>query len=438
MNGEITGKGVKKWIDGKTYEGEWLCGEMNGKGIWTSADGKEQYDGNFVMNKRSGSGYLRLRNGDTYSGTFQDNLFHGKGAYLKEGCFFIESNFENGIVNGNGDVKWHKIAAYSGNIKGGRLSGYGQFSSSDNSFSYQGPFLNGKVLYKPTKSQVSLDRSFFVEPEVSNPTNSKDKKKGSAPKKGEKEDPNMLATVEKGSELGILSVCMSYERTKGLIDSDISSEYNEYREFLDGSKFSFAVYPRALPNLHEARRRLLLKVRRYIPRQIEKAAKGAGAQIISPELLAEELGDTIDLWVRSHTLDETSNMWSRFPSNSYRYMDGVNALSGERLLLESGSSMSTFMHADEYGVMCFSPPLVEKDMQTKGYGEGIVLPLSQFRKSIAWSTSNNSISYLVDFRLNSALLDHDIRYYTVIILHWMHMRLLLYSYLCMILQCYAN
>ncbi len=34
------GHGVKKWVSGTTYDGEWLLDMEHGKGVYTDSDGK--------------------------------------------------------------------------------------------------------------------------------------------------------------------------------------------------------------------------------------------------------------------------------------------------------------------------------------------------------------------------------------------------------------
>lgn len=49
------------WSDGRSYEGEWLNGGMNGQGIMKWPDGRK-YEGNYLSDKKHGFGILEWRN----------------------------------------------------------------------------------------------------------------------------------------------------------------------------------------------------------------------------------------------------------------------------------------------------------------------------------------------------------------------------------------
>lgn len=70
MDGEIEGKGIKTWPDGRRYEGSFKRGEACGEGYFTCPSG-ESYMGTWVENRRHGQGELVLPRGQgTYTGEF--------------------------------------------------------------------------------------------------------------------------------------------------------------------------------------------------------------------------------------------------------------------------------------------------------------------------------------------------------------------------------
>lgn len=57
----MNGKGVYKWEDGRTYEGEYLNDKKHGYGEYTWADGRK-YIGQWAEGKQHGLGIILLPN----------------------------------------------------------------------------------------------------------------------------------------------------------------------------------------------------------------------------------------------------------------------------------------------------------------------------------------------------------------------------------------
>lgn len=75
VDGEIVGKGLKRWADGRRYEGGFQRGEASGEGHFTSPSG-ESYSGTWSENRRHGRGNLVLPNGQgRYTGEFQRHRY---------------------------------------------------------------------------------------------------------------------------------------------------------------------------------------------------------------------------------------------------------------------------------------------------------------------------------------------------------------------------
>lgn len=87
------GKGTYRWPSGQKYVGEWKNGEINGKGIITYQEpdlpkedpnyrnANKQYEGEFKNGLFDGHGKLSRWNGDTYTGSFASDKFHGPGTW---------------------------------------------------------------------------------------------------------------------------------------------------------------------------------------------------------------------------------------------------------------------------------------------------------------------------------------------------------------------
>jgi hypothetical protein len=146
----------------------WRTNVMDGDGIYT---------GQMLNNHKNGLGKLLLNSGDTYSGYFQLDLYHGMGKlYTKEfvyegewfkgkkqgfGIYYNDKvkysgNWDNDFCHGLGTETWEGVCVYTGTFFYGKKQGQGrcQFSNLsyysgnffDNQFSGSGEFLweNGK------------------------------------------------------------------------------------------------------------------------------------------------------------------------------------------------------------------------------------------------------------------------------------------------------
>jgi hypothetical protein len=104
--------------NGCAYEGEWAMGKKDGEGseIYVDSDGKSNYVGQFIYDKKHGKGVYQCTaytyNGEfdkgqvngygkmtwtggkkLYTGSWYMGKRHGKGRYEKKGQFMYESFF---------------------------------------------------------------------------------------------------------------------------------------------------------------------------------------------------------------------------------------------------------------------------------------------------------------------------------------------------------
>jgi hypothetical protein len=77
-NGRPDGQGRLELRSGEVFEGHWLAGELNGKGIHIDADGN-RYEGQFIAGIPNGLGRLLSKTGEIFVGSFVDGLKNGKG-----------------------------------------------------------------------------------------------------------------------------------------------------------------------------------------------------------------------------------------------------------------------------------------------------------------------------------------------------------------------
>jgi hypothetical protein len=111
-------KGNKKV---KQYVGNWVRGRMQGFGTFYSDNG-EVYRGEWISGKRSGNGRLEYPNGDYYIGDWTDNLQKGFGTlYLQNGNIF-EGLWMDGQKNGPGRFLYAATKKVRGALFTHRLS----------------------------------------------------------------------------------------------------------------------------------------------------------------------------------------------------------------------------------------------------------------------------------------------------------------------------
>lgn len=101
LNGQMSGKGKYFSSNGNTYEGNWLAHEKWGKGKMIWKDGSI-YEGDWVAGYRSGFGKLILPNGDVYEGSFVDDSRNGFGKQTNINGEIYEGEWIYGIKNGYG------------------------------------------------------------------------------------------------------------------------------------------------------------------------------------------------------------------------------------------------------------------------------------------------------------------------------------------------
>ena len=92
----VNGRGKMIWSNNRIYDGDWKGGEPHGYGVEIYQNSKydgewrngkkygfakyknflgNYYEGNIKNGLRDGEGYLVYKSGDTYRGTWKDNLY---------------------------------------------------------------------------------------------------------------------------------------------------------------------------------------------------------------------------------------------------------------------------------------------------------------------------------------------------------------------------
>jgi len=150
----VSSLGFKTWKDGRTYTGELVGGEMEGKGDLTWPD-KRKYSGRMVAGRMEGRGKLtwRIAGPDIeddaiweccYEGDFLCNRFHGEGKLTLPNGDHYEGSFSLGEFDGQGSFYWSDGSSYEGSWQAGQMEGQGVLVKPD-STTYDGQFVQGVV-----------------------------------------------------------------------------------------------------------------------------------------------------------------------------------------------------------------------------------------------------------------------------------------------------
>ena len=162
----ISGKGKINLKDGRTYEGTFVDGKLEGEGTYINNKG-DIYIGGFIGGKLNGNGKIiqkreninksnggneqeNINNKDNnddnnlvYEGEIKDFKREGHGV---EKCpeYVYEGNFHDDMKNGQGSIKYLKLRRkYEGEFKNNEITGYG-YLIYENKQTYKGNLVDGK------------------------------------------------------------------------------------------------------------------------------------------------------------------------------------------------------------------------------------------------------------------------------------------------------
>ena len=162
----ICGKGKINLKDGRTYEGTFVDGKLEGEGTYINNKG-DIYIGGFIGGKLNGKGKIiqkreninksnggneqeNINNKDNnddnnlvYEGEIKDFKREGLGV---EKCpeYVYKGNFHDDMKNGQGSIKYLKLGRkYEGEFKNNEITGYG-YLIYENKQTYKGNLVDGK------------------------------------------------------------------------------------------------------------------------------------------------------------------------------------------------------------------------------------------------------------------------------------------------------
>jgi hypothetical protein len=94
-NGRPNGQGRLDVRSGELFEGHWVDGLVEGKGVYVDAEGN-RYEGDFRAGLPDGEGRYLSRTGEIFEGRFVAGVRHGKGRTRLAGGTVYESQWERG------------------------------------------------------------------------------------------------------------------------------------------------------------------------------------------------------------------------------------------------------------------------------------------------------------------------------------------------------
>lgn len=166
-NGEINGRGLRRWPDGTTYSGEFRDGEFWGQGELIRPSG-ERYEGDFQANQRHGEGELVNPDGTVYQGLFSRHRKSGQGTeYYVDGSIF-QGIWVSGEKEGAGRLEFPTGETLVGTWSAGSLVGSPVFTDVNAHFEYRGTW---SEVGRPVESvsgplQLQLPGLETLEPEI--------------------------------------------------------------------------------------------------------------------------------------------------------------------------------------------------------------------------------------------------------------------------------
>jgi len=152
------GHGVKSFVCGIIYDGEWKndMPEGHGKMLYPN---KAQYEGEWVNGKMEGQGTFKYADGAKYVGNFYKNNYHGQGTLTWASGAKYVGDWQYGNRTGHGTYTWETGEKYVGEWKNSKRNGQGILYFKGDSIASKGPWVddvdagrgtltlsNGKVL----------------------------------------------------------------------------------------------------------------------------------------------------------------------------------------------------------------------------------------------------------------------------------------------------
>jgi hypothetical protein len=114
------GKGTYIYANGFTYEGNFVNGLREGRGMLKGTDGS-WYDGMWKLDKFQGQGTYVWPNGAKYTGAWEDGVQNGYGIYFYTNGDKYTGYFKDNLFEGQGKYTWADGTSQDGLYKAGKI-----------------------------------------------------------------------------------------------------------------------------------------------------------------------------------------------------------------------------------------------------------------------------------------------------------------------------
>lgn len=157
VDGEFDGKGIAWHPDGSRYEGDWLQGRRHGEGAWRDAT-DTRYTGQFRNDQFDGQGTLTLANDDILTGQWSEGQLNGHGSLTTSDGMLYVGGFRNDEFHGEGTLTYPDGRHFEGEFSNGEFHGKGKEVFADGK-KYEGEYIEGSfhgkgLLRNPNGSSI--------------------------------------------------------------------------------------------------------------------------------------------------------------------------------------------------------------------------------------------------------------------------------------------
>lgn len=133
-----TGEGVATYLNGDTYDGEYVEGYRCGRGTYTFAKNGDKYVGSYEQNRKHGIGRMHYS-----SSTGEEGEGEGEAAAVRGGSY--HGIFTSGNRSDEGTFTYANGDVYCGQWKDGKKEGKGTYTYAKDKSFLKGDWVKGKM-----------------------------------------------------------------------------------------------------------------------------------------------------------------------------------------------------------------------------------------------------------------------------------------------------